>query len=333
MKKQLNEIKRLQKIAGLLKENENNSIDPATLSDIDSAIKMSYPSAREANPAEIEDVSVYLGNDYIKLYKVDSSDDQDEEDYDEYDNTHVAFINVTMEDGNIVYYEVREDNEYPGDYEQGEGNYGEPNGVWDPQAKKFAFDGYSSDEEDDYELEENDNSQGIESQLMSTIKGQSNDMSFLSGVSDQEFVAALKKLKVNYKISDSGMSTDYYIGKPGSGIVFSNNDGDWMADDYQLAEISESEISIGDDGYGGKNITISQKNDGIEIIKRDANDMNRVSGNIFLPLDPESIDELIAFLTKVKSNPGKKKQAKKMSDDERKEMVRQQLKRDLGRDF
>lgn len=149
MKKQLNEIKRLQKIAGLLKENENNSIDPATLSDIDSAIKMSYPSAREANPAEIEDVSDYLGSDYIKLYKVDSSDDQDEEDYDEYDNTHVAFINVTMEDENIVYYEVREDNEYPGDYEQGEGNYGEPTGVWDPKAKKFAFDGYSSDEEED----------------------------------------------------------------------------------------------------------------------------------------------------------------------------------------
>ena len=183
-------------------------------------------------------------------------------------------------------------------------------------------------------IKENDNSQGIETQLMSTIKGQSNDMSFLSGVSDQEFVAALENLGIDYKVSDSGMSTDYHIGEAGDGgIVFSNNDGDWMADDYQLAEISESEINIGDDGYGGTNITISQKNDGIEIIKRDANDMNRVSGNIFLPLNPESIDELIAFLTKVKSNPGKKKQAKKMSDDERKEMVRQQLKRDLGRDF
>jgi len=151
MKKQLNEIQRLQKIAGLLKEEENNSIDPATLADIDSWVKMTYQGARTPNPAEVEDVSAYLGSDYIKLYKVDSSDSQDEEEYDEYDDTHVAFINVTMQDGDIVYYEVREANEYPGDYEQGEGNYGEPNGVWDPQAKKFTFDGYSSDDEEEDE--------------------------------------------------------------------------------------------------------------------------------------------------------------------------------------
>jgi hypothetical protein len=149
MKSQLNEVKRLQKIAGILKEEQNNSIDPATLSDIDSWVKMNYPTARTPTPAEVKDVSYYLGSDYVKLYKVDSSNSQDKQDYDEYDNTHVAFINVTMEDGNIVYYEVREDNEYPGDYEQGEGGYGLPNGVWDPQAKKFIFDGYSSDEEDD----------------------------------------------------------------------------------------------------------------------------------------------------------------------------------------
>tara|TARA_R110000868_G_scaffold88724_2_gene247220 strand:- start:3395 stop:3787 length:393 start_codon:yes stop_codon:yes gene_type:complete len=98
-------------------------------------------------------------------------------------------------------------------------------------------------------------------------------------------------------------------------------------------EISESKINIGDDGYGGKNITISQKDGGIEIIKRDANDMNRVSGNIYIPIDPESIDELIAFLTKVKSNPGKKKKEKEMSDDEMDALVKQRLKQDLGRDF
>ena len=149
MKKQLNEVKRLQKIAGLLKEEQNNSIDPATLADIDSAIKMNYPTARTPNPAEVEDVSAYLGSDYVKLYKVDSSNSQDDEEYNEYDDTHVAFINLTMQDGDIVYYEVREANEYPGDYEQGEGNYGEPNGVWDPQAKKFTFDAHSSDEEED----------------------------------------------------------------------------------------------------------------------------------------------------------------------------------------
>ena len=149
MKSQLNEVKRLQKIAGILKEEQNNSIDPVTLSDIDSWVKMNYPTARTPTPDEVQDVSSYLGDDYEKLYKVDKVDSSDSED--EYDNTYVAFINVTMEDGNIVYYEVRDDNDYPGDYEQGEGGYGLPNGVWDPQAKKFIFDGYSSDEEDEEE--------------------------------------------------------------------------------------------------------------------------------------------------------------------------------------
>ena len=151
MKSQLNEVKKLQKLAGILKEEENNSIDPTTISDIDSWVKMNYPTARTPTPDEVQDVSSYLGDGYEKLYKVDKVDSSDSEDeYDEYDNTYVAFINVTKdEEGNIVYYEVRDDNDYPGDYEQGEGSYGEPNGVWDPQAKKFIFDGYSSDEEDD----------------------------------------------------------------------------------------------------------------------------------------------------------------------------------------
>ena len=55
-----------------LKEAEvgNNCIDPATLSAIDSWIKKNYPTARTPNPAEVEDVSAYLGTDYIKLYKI-----------------------------------------------------------------------------------------------------------------------------------------------------------------------------------------------------------------------------------------------------------------------
>jgi hypothetical protein len=95
--------------------------------------------------------------------------------------------------------------------------------------------------------------------------------------------------------------------------------------------ISENEINIGNDGYGGSDITVSQKDDGIEIIRRDANDMNRVSGKIYLPIDSESIDKLIDFLQKVKSNPGKKTPTKNFSDDDIKKLAQQQLKRDLGR--
>ena len=98
-------------------------------------------------------------------------------------------------------------------------------------------------------------------------------------------------------------------------------------------KISENEINLGDDGYGGTNITISQKDDGIEIIRRDANDMNRVSGKVFVPLNPESIDDLIDLLTKIKSNPGKKEFTKDYTRDELKQLAKQQLKRDLGRDF
>jgi hypothetical protein len=97
--------------------------------------------------------------------------------------------------------------------------------------------------------------------------------------------------------------------------------------------ISENEINIGNDGYGGTDITVSQKDDGIQIIRRDANDMNRISGKIYLPIDPESIDKLIDFLQKVKSNPGKKKPTKTYTADELKNLAKQQLKRDLGRDF
>ena len=101
--------------------------------------------------SEVEDVEYYLGTDYIKLYKIEPNDPR--QDVDDEDTT-IAFINVTEdEDGNIIYYEVRDSIDYPGDYEQGEGNYGEPNGVWNSKTKEFIYDGYSSDE-DDEELEE-----------------------------------------------------------------------------------------------------------------------------------------------------------------------------------
>jgi len=83
--------------------------------------------------------------------------------------------------------------------------------------------------------EENLESSRIESKLMSTIKGQSNDMSFLRGVSDQEFVAALEKLGEDYEVEDSDMGTQYYIGEEGDGIIFVNDEGNWRAGDWHVA--------------------------------------------------------------------------------------------------
>jgi hypothetical protein len=100
--------------------------------------------------------------------------------------------------------------------------YGQPSGTLQEAVKKFGK----------VMKEGVMNSGGIETRLMATIKGQNNDMSFLDGVSDEQFVVALKNLGMKFKTSDSGMSVDYYIGRPGNGIMFSNEDGNWFADDW-----------------------------------------------------------------------------------------------------
>ena len=75
-----------------------------------------------------------------------------------------------------------------------------------------------------------DNAGGISAQLKATISGKNNDMSFLDGVTDREFVAALKKLGARYKTSDNGMGTDYFVNLPGVGkMMFANEDGEWFA--------------------------------------------------------------------------------------------------------
>lgn len=73
---------------------------------------------------------------------------------------------------------------------------------------------------------------GIETQLMATIKGQNDDMSFLDGVTDQEFMAALKNMGIKYKTFDNDGEMNYYIGKAGNGMLFVNQDGDWLADNW-----------------------------------------------------------------------------------------------------
>ena len=81
-------------------------------------------------------------------------------------------------------------------------------------------------------LRENINAGGIEAPLMTMLKGQSDDMSFLDGVSDQEFMATLKNMGIKYKTFDNDGEMNYYIGKAGNGMIFVNSDGDWMADDW-----------------------------------------------------------------------------------------------------
>jgi hypothetical protein len=198
MKKQLNEVKRLQKIAGLLKESELKVESNGMGNKIKKLISK-YPG-KPVDQDYAQDFSPYTSN--LKIHYFGGQDHND---------IKSVIVGQDSETGETAYWEIMSDEEMDNPYGETSDPYGEPSGI----------------------LRENNNSNGIESQLMSTIKGQSNDMSFLSGVSDQEFVAALEKLGVNYEVSDSGMSMDYYIGKPGNGIVFSNTDGDWYADDWQ----------------------------------------------------------------------------------------------------
>jgi phage FluMu protein gp41 len=76
-----------------------------------------------------------------------------------------------------------------------------------------------------------DNAGGIDlRQLKATINAIEDDTSFLDGVTDREFVAALKKLELTFRKNDRGVQMDYLIGRRGNGRIFSNKDGNWTAD-------------------------------------------------------------------------------------------------------
>ncbi len=62
----------------------------------------------------------------------------------------------------------------------------------------------------------------------------------------------------------------------------------------QLAGLDEAKIEIGDDGYGGKNITVKKDKKGVLITQTDPNDWGRISGRIYIPL--ADIPVLINFL-------------------------------------
>jgi hypothetical protein len=82
-------------------------------------------------------------------------------------------------------------------------------------------------------LKESVDAGGIETPLLAMLKGQNDDMSFLDGVSDEEFVAALEKLGAKYVSTDTGMGTDYYVKiRGGQKMVFSNENGNWFGDSF-----------------------------------------------------------------------------------------------------
>lgn len=100
-------------------------------------------------------------------------------------------------------------------------------------------------------LKENKNliKEGIETMLLAVINDQADDMSFLDGVSDEEFVMALKKLGLKYKTFNTGGGMSYYIDKPRGGkIEFQNDGGDWFAGDVHDDEETGDSYDV-DDQY------------------------------------------------------------------------------------
>ena len=63
-----------------------------------------------------------------------------------------------------------------------------------------------------------------------------------------------------------------------------------------------NKIKIGNDGYGSRNVTVTQDKYGVEIVQTDPHDWGRVSGRTFIL--NESIDELIVFLINMKQAAG-----------------------------
>jgi hypothetical protein len=63
-----------------------------------------------------------------------------------------------------------------------------------------------------------------------------------------------------------------------------------------------NKIKIGNDGYGSRNVTVTQEKYGVEIVQTSAHNWGRISGRTFIL--NESIDELIVFLINMKQTAG-----------------------------
>ena len=63
-----------------------------------------------------------------------------------------------------------------------------------------------------------------------------------------------------------------------------------------------NEIKIGNDGYGDRNITVTETKTGVIISRSDPHGWGRISDMIGIP--KESIDELIVFLINMKQTAG-----------------------------
>lgn len=137
MKRQLDEVKRLQKIAGILKENVNEAPQQGGEMDVQAMkawLENKYGPFVDLTPEDKEAIDYAglggEGNIIFKLAKPKEGpnwSDKGEA------STKISYIHLLPPDEDYeeaTYYEVRESKDCPGDFEEGEGGYGQPTGIW-----------------------------------------------------------------------------------------------------------------------------------------------------------------------------------------------------------
>ena len=139
MKKQLNEIKRLQKIAGIITENVNEAPEtpqqPVNKDAMIADLQKKYGPFVPITPEDKKELDYAgIGVEHGSIAVLKTKTPKMIPGFDEDDQvTKVSYLNILPADEFYdapYYFEVRETVEYPGDFEQGEGNYGDPNGIW-----------------------------------------------------------------------------------------------------------------------------------------------------------------------------------------------------------
>jgi hypothetical protein len=112
MKSQLNEVKRLQKIAGILKEFQ--------VDEISSSIKqliLQYPG-KPVNTDYIEDFSPYIEN--LKIHYFGGQD---------HNGMKSVIVGQNPDSGETAYWEIMSDEEMDNPYGETTDPYGEPSGM------------------------------------------------------------------------------------------------------------------------------------------------------------------------------------------------------------
>lgn len=135
MRRILNEVARMKKIAGIISEASNVPQQPVNKAAMIADLEEKYGPFIRITPEDKEaldyaGIGVEHGSIAVlktknpKMIPGFGADDQ---------GTKVSFLNILPADEYYeapYYFEVRETVEYPGDFEQGAGGSGEPNGIW-----------------------------------------------------------------------------------------------------------------------------------------------------------------------------------------------------------